>query len=137
MATTERELQHAEKRMAALREAGHALSAHYDRRTGRVFIDLNTGVQLAFPVERAEGLAGASSAELAEIEISSAGLGLYWPKLDADIYIPGLLQGVFGSKRWIAAQLGAIGGKVRSRAKAAAARKNGRKGGRPRKVANG
>ncbi len=137
MATTERDRQQADERMAALREAGHAVSAHYDRRTGRVVVNLNTGVQLAFLAKRAEGLAGASSTELADIEISPAGLGLYWPKLDADIYIPGLLQGVFGSKRWMAAQLGAEGGKVRSSAKAAAARKNGRKGGRPRKVANG
>jgi hypothetical protein len=57
---------------------------------------------------------------------------LHWPKLDADVYVPALLQGVFGSKSWLAAQLGAAHGKVRSRAKAAASRENGRKGGRAR-----
>jgi uncharacterized protein DUF2442 len=127
----------AEKRMAALRENGFAVSARYDRRAARIVVNLNTGVQIAFPTRLAEGLAEASPADLAEIEISPAGLGLHWPKLDADVYMPALLQGLFGSKRWMAAQLGAAGGKVRSRAKTAAARQNGRKGGRPRKAADG
>lgn len=135
MAVTEQEFEQAEARMAALRQAGHAVSARFDRRASRIVIDLNTGVQVAFPARLAEDLAGAAPDDLAEIEISPAGLGLHWPRLDADLYIPALLQGVFGSKQWMAAQLGAAGGKVRSRAKAAASRENGRKGGRPRKTA--
>ena len=137
MAATGQDVQQAEQRMAALRENGFAVSARYDRRTGRIVVNLNTGVQVAFPPRLAEGLADATPADLAEIEISPAGLGLHWPKLDADVYVPALLQGVFGSKSWMAAQLGAAGGQARSRAKAAAARENGRKGGRPRKPASG
>jgi Protein of unknown function (DUF2442) len=135
MAITENDLEQAEKRLAALREAGHAIAARYDRRNSRVVVRLNTGVELAFPAKLAEGLAGASAESLAEIEISPAGLGLHWPKLDADMYVPALLQGVFGSKNWMARQLGAIGGRSRTKAKAAAARENGRKGGRPKKTA--
>ena len=135
MAVPEQDVQQAERRMAALRENGFAVSARYDRRTARIVIALNTGVQIAFPTRLAEGLADASPDDLAEIEISPTGLGLHWPKLDADVYVPALLQGVFGSKRWMAAQLGQAGGKARSPAKAAAARENGRKGGRPRKAA--
>ena len=107
MAITERDLAKAEKRMAAQREAGHAVSARYDRRRSRVVVALNTGVELTFPTQLAEGLADASPDSLAEIEISPAGLGLHWPRLDADLYVPALLQGVFGSKRWMARQLGA------------------------------
>jgi hypothetical protein len=135
MAVTERDLERAEKRMAALRDAGHAVSAHYDRRRSRVVVALNTGVELTFPTRLAEGLTGASPDSLADIEISPAGLGLHWPRLDADLYVPALLQGVFGSKSWMARQLGAEGGRSRTVAKVAASRRNGRKGGRPRKAA--
>jgi len=88
---------------------------------------------LAFQAKLAEGLAGAPPESLADIEISPAGLSLYWPRLDADLYVPALLQGVFGSKSWMARELGANGGRARTAAKTAAARENGLKGGRPRK----
>lgn len=135
MEITENELEQAEERAEALREAGYAVSARYDRATERVIIDLNTGVQLIVPTAKIEGLSGAAPEDLEEIEVSPAGLGLYWPALDADVYLPGLLQGIFGTRRWMAGQLGATGGKARSAAKVAAARENGRKGGRPRKTA--
>ena len=83
----------------------------------------------------AEGLADAKPADLAIIEITPAGLGLHWPKLDADLYLPALLEGVFGSPRWRAGLLGKSGGLARTEAKVAAARENGRRGGRPRKLA--
>jgi hypothetical protein len=133
MAVTEQELAQAEARMEGLRDAGHAVSARYDRRTSRIVVRLNTGLELAFAPALAEGLGGAAPDDLAEIEISPAGLGLHWPKLDADLYIPALLQGVFGSRRWMAAQLGAAGGRARNSVKAASSRANGLKGGRPRK----
>ena len=135
MAITETELERASARMQKKRDAGHALSGRYDRRRRRVVVQLNTGIEIAFPPELAEGLAGASPEDLAEIEISPSGLGLHWPRLDADVYVPALLQGVLGSRSWMAAQMGAAGGKSRSPAKASAARENGRKGGRPRRAA--
>jgi len=137
MDIAEQDFADAETRMGLLREAGHAVSARYDRRTSRVVVMLNTGVELAFPAKLAEGLAGATPESLGEIEISPAGLGLHWPLLDADVYIPTLLQGVFGSKSWMARELGANGGRSRTEAKVAAARENGLKGGRPRKRAAG
>ena len=137
MDVTKEELQRAEARTVAARRGGYVCSARYDRRRKRVVARLNTGIELAFPVEHLEELAGALGEALAEIEISPTGLGLHWPRLDADLYVPSLLRGVFGSRGWTAAQMGAAGGKVRSAAKAAAARANGRKGGRPRRMANG
>lgn len=135
MAITEHDLKEAETRMEGVREAGHAVSARYDRRRQRVVVALSTGVELAFPTRLAEGLANASPEHLADIEVSPAGLGLHWPRLDADLYVPALLQGVFGSTGWMARQLGAEGGRSRTIAKVTASRENGRKGGRPRKVA--
>ena len=135
MAITEPELERAVTRTQKEHDAGHALSARYDRRRRRVVVRLNTGIEVTFPVVLAEGLAGASPEDLAEIEVSPTGLGLHWPRLDADLYVPALLQGVLGSRSWMAAQMGAEGGKSRSAAKGAAARENGRKGGRPRRAA--
>lgn len=137
MEITERDFELAEKRAQALREAGYAVSAQYDRPTGRIIIDLSTGIQLVVPTIKIQDLSGASPEDLERIEVSPTGLGLHWPALDADVFIPGLLQGIFGTKRWMASQLGATGGKVRSPAKASAARENGRKGGRPRKTVGG
>lgn len=135
MAITDHDLVRAEARMAALREAGHAVSARYDRRRSRVVVTLDTGLELTFPTRLAEGLADASPDSLSDIEISAGGLGLHWPRLDADLYVPALLQGVFGSKSWMARALGAEGGRARTIAKVTASRENGRKGGRPRKIA--
>ncbi len=118
-----------------LAASAKAISARYDRRVSRIVITLDNGLELAFPPRLAQGLEDAPSAKLAKIEISPSGLGLHWPELDADLYVPGLIAGIFGTKRWMAAQLGAAGGRVRSAAKAAAVRENGRKGGRPKKVA--
>jgi hypothetical protein len=133
MDITEQVFEQAERRMASLRQNGHAIAARYEQRRSRIVVRLNTGVEVAFPTDRAEGLAGAAPDDLAHIEISPTGLGLHWPALDVDLYLPALLAGVFGSKQWMAAQLGAAGGKARSSAKAASSRDNGRKGGRPRK----
>jgi hypothetical protein len=94
-------------------------------------IDLSTGYALAFAPERAQDLAGARPADLAEIQISPSGYGLHFPRLDADVWLPTLMEGVFGSRAWMAAQMGARGGHARSEAKTVAARANGRLGGRP------
>jgi hypothetical protein len=73
--------------------------------------------------------------DLKVIEVEAFGLGIHFPKLDTDLYVPALLEGVLGSKRWMAARLGEAGGRARSAAKAAASRENGKRGGRPRRSA--
>ncbi|HEX4242173.1 MAG TPA: DUF2442 domain-containing protein [Steroidobacteraceae bacterium] len=113
----------------------HALSARYDRSRSRIVVALSTGIELAFPVDLAQGLAGAKAADLGKIEISPSGFGLHWPRLDADLYLPTLIEGIFGTRRWMAQLMGKAGGHATSPAKRAAARANGRLGGRPRKHA--
>lgn len=97
-----RQIEHAERNMQTLRQHGHAIEAHYDRQCGRVVVKLNTGVHLAFPADLVESLRDASADDLGRIEISPAGLGLHWPALDVDAYLPALLTGVFGSNHWMA-----------------------------------
>jgi hypothetical protein len=126
----------AANRRAAERRAAEptALTVRYDRRRRHIVVSLNNGVNLVFPPDIVQGLERAAPADLADAEISPSGFGIHFPRLDAHLYLPALLQGKLGSKRWMAAQLGAAGGKARTPAKAAAARNNGQRGGRPRKV---
>lgn len=135
MEISEQEFQAAVLRGEEVRRNGYAVSAEYDARQNRLVVGLSNGVVIMVPVHLLEELAEAGAEDLAEIEISPAGLGLHWPRLDADVYVPALMQGVFGTRRWMAALLGAAGGKASTKAKAAAARANGAKGGRPGKHA--
>lgn len=135
MAYHKEEVAAANKRATALlSKTPTATAAHYDRHKRRVFIDLSSGLSISFRPQDAQGLEYARPSQLAKIEISPSGLGLHFPALDADISLPGLLEGFLGSRRWMAAQLGKAGGSVKSRAKTVAVRANGRLGGRPKKV---
>ena len=71
----------------------------------------------------------ATADQLAEVEILGSGSGLHWEALDADLSVPNLLAGLFGTQAYMARRAG----QATSPAKAAAARTNGAKGGRPRK----
>jgi hypothetical protein len=119
-------------RTARLNEP-RARAARYDGRLGRVIVELTNGCTFAFPPHLAQGLEEATDEQLAEIEILGAGYGLHWEALDADLSIPGLLAGLFGTKAYMARQAG----QATSPVKAAAARANGAKGGRPRQSARG
>jgi hypothetical protein len=132
--TTE-EFEAAKARGDALLRGPIAVSAHYDQGRDRVIVRLSTGVELGLTPRDVEGLRDASAEDLTVIDIEAAGLGLHFPKIDADLYVPALLEGVLGSRRWMAARLGAAGGQARTEAKAVTARENGKRGGRPRKVA--
>jgi hypothetical protein len=110
-----------------------AAAARYDRQTDRVIVDLTNGCAFAFPPRLGQGLEEATGDQLAQVEILGAGYGLHWKALDVDLSIPGLLAGIFGTKAYMARRAGP----AKSSAKAAAARANGAKGGRPRRVVGG
>jgi hypothetical protein len=119
---------------AAMTRGPIAQAARYDSRRGLIVIALKGGCEFAFPTALAEGLADAPRSKLAKIKISPNGLGLHWPLLDADLYVPGLIEGAFGSGRWMR-QIGRLGGLSRSASKAKASRENGKRGGRPKERA--
>lgn len=110
-----------------------AVSAHYDRASGRVVVELSSKIAVSFRPGDAQGLEHAKPADLVEIELSPSGFGIHFPRLDADFYVPALLEGFLGSRKWMAARMGEIGGQSRSKAKKAASRANGKMGGRPAK----
>ena len=136
MPITSLEIKEANARTKALRASTpFATAAHYDRKSKSVIIKLSNGLGIFFSPEDAQGLEGATDVQLSDVELTPSGLGLHFEKLDADLWIPALLEGSFGSRKWMAARLGAEGGKARSLAKRTAARANGALGGRPRKSA--
>ena len=118
-----------------LRTTPHAVAARYDEGRDRIVVELSTGTEVAFAPCDAQGLEAATPEDLAEIAIDPPGFGLHFPRLDADLYLPALLEGLLGSKVWAASRMGQAGGKARTPAKQAASRANGRRGGRPRRVA--
>jgi len=63
-----------------------AISAHYDRRHGHIVVHLSSKLTVSFSPRDAQGLENAKGPQLEAIEISPSGFGLYFPKLDADIY---------------------------------------------------
>jgi len=80
------------------------VDARFDRRTGRIVIQLSSGVEISFSPRDAEGLDQASSTELDQIEISPSGYEIHFPRLNVDLHLPGLLAGHLGSERWMAAR---------------------------------
>ena len=109
------------------------LRARYDAKSDCLVLDLRNGACVALPVQAIGELRGHSTGELAEVEVSPARDGLVWRSIDVGISAPGLLTDFFGSA--VHAQLGSVGGRRTTAAKASAARVNGAKGGRPRTLA--
>ncbi|NRR33306.1 DUF2442 domain-containing protein [Oxalobacteraceae bacterium] len=125
----------ANRRAEARKKTSPAATAvHFDERLERIVIVLASGLHISFAPKDVQGLKRATAADLVDAQISPSGLGVHFPKLDADIYIPSLLEGFLGSKSWMASQMGKVGGKASTDAKVSAARANGKLGGRPRKI---
>ena len=123
--------QRAQKR---LQDEPHIVRAHFDSKLERVILSLNSGAWFAFCPADAQGLEGATTAQLREIEILPGSFAINFPQLDVQFSLQGLLAGHFGTRAWMAQRLGAAGGSSRSEAKRAASQRNGKLGGRPRKA---
>lgn len=109
------------------------VEARYDEASDEVAIRFENGARMAFPRHLLEGLGAASADQLRAVVIAGPGTGLYWPQLDVSHYVRGLMDGVFGTRQWMQ-ELGRRGGATKTPAKSAAARENGKKGGRPRRT---
>lgn len=111
-----------------------ATSVRYAQTRDSIIVEMNNGASLIVPRRLLQGLGDASPSALRNARISGRGTSLSWPDLDADFTIMSLLHGVYGGKHWMS-ELARHAGAARSETKAKAARINGAKGGRPRKMA--
>jgi hypothetical protein len=132
---TDEQLEAAEARgQDRLLNEPRAVAARYDGASGRVVIELLNGCAYAFPARLVQDLQDVDETALADVEVDGLGFNLSWPALDVDLYVPALVAGVFGTRAWMTRELARRAGQTKSPAKAAAARANGAKGGRPRKA---
>lgn len=115
----------------AARNEPRAASAAYRSRDATLQIQLTNGASLTVPVRLIPGLKRAAPRDIRTVEVLGRGGGLHWESLDLDLSVPALVSSVFEGPTWMA-ELGRMGGRRSSSAKAAAARKNGKRGGRPR-----
>jgi hypothetical protein len=125
------------RRRARLARLAHpaAMKARYDRSGRQLHVTLTNGTTLIVPVDLISSLRRAEETDLAAVRVGVAGLGLRWDDLDEDLSVEGLARIALGSRMLLRAA-GAAGGASRSPAKMQAARRNGLKGGRPRKMAS-
>jgi hypothetical protein len=110
-----------------------AVSAHYDRAADLIVARLRSGVFFIFPRTFVPGLKGARRSQIEHMELVGNGASLEWPDVDDGIDLVHLIERSIGLKTTVSA--GRNGGRAKTKAKAAAARVNGAKGGRPKKKA--
>ena len=108
-----------------------AVSVTYDAASERVLIETTTRHLFGFPTAGIPALRRASAKDLQQVELSPSGSGLRWESLDVDLDVPALILAVLGRKERVR-ELARTAGSVTSEKKAAAAKANGAKGGRPR-----
>ena len=134
ISTSDAEIDRAIERAKTLRDEPLVTEVEYRPGPGLnlLILKLNDGHWRVIPREELQGLQSATKEQIARVEILGNGTGLHWPALDVDLYVPSLLQGVYGNRKWMA-EIGRRGGAARSAAKKKAARVNGLKGGRPRR----
>jgi len=46
-------------------------------------------------------LQSAKPKQLKNVKITALGTGLSWPDLDVDLYVPALVEGIYGNEAWM------------------------------------
>jgi hypothetical protein len=129
------QIQAREARPSGGEPAAEAIS--FEPSTRRFTLRLVGGTVVEFAADMLWELQGATDEQLAQVRLVPSGSTLKWPDLDADISVAGLVLGLLASPEWRQALRRSVAREVastRSSARAAAARENWKRGGRPRKV---
>jgi hypothetical protein len=132
--TTDAEIDAAIARAAIYDEfRPRAIAVTFDDVGDRFSVVLSTGVTIGVPRRLLHGLQSATPQQLADVCVDDYGSALRWESLDVDHFISELLNDILGVRAFMS-EIGKKGGSARSDTKTAAVRKNGTKGGRPRRV---
>jgi len=130
--TTDAEIEAAVRRAQSEPEEPRIKSVRYVAEMDIFVLQMSDGTYPTLPRKLVQELQGVSRAKAAKVVADRAANAIRWPELDVDLYVPSLVEGIFGTKKWMS-DIGKLGGAVRSKSKSEAARRNGAKGGRPRK----
>lgn len=131
--TTDAEIEAALKRSKLPESEPLAQTVEYIPDLKLLIVGLNNGRRVVLPIEDVQGLGTATQEQLKNYALLGRGTGISFPDLDVDLYVPALIEGVYGNRRWMA-ELGKKGGRAKSEAKRRAAHANGAKGGRPKRA---
>lgn len=85
----------------AMKTEIQASSVHYDQSSNRLFLELKNGATFIAPCDLIQGLRGAAPELIAKAKLGPRGASLHWAKLDVDFTVGGLLEGRFGTKKWM------------------------------------
>lgn len=89
------------------------VDVRYDRTSEAVVLTFQSGASMTIPRRVIPGLEREPASALGTVVLSPAGDALLWPLLQADVYVPGLVERAFGS-RLFAAMVGRPGKKASS-----------------------
>lgn len=123
----------------AIANSPKARKVSYNSKNKRLMVELENGLTVMIPSNLIQIFENATDEQIKDVEIGARGLYLRWGNLDEDLSVARLLQGVFGTAKWMnglkehLSRAGKKGGASRSDTKRAASAENGRRGGRPRK----
>jgi len=73
-------------------ERPRAMAVRYDAGRVRLVIELVSGAMLDIPLPMTERLANASERERSVMALAPFGLGIHWPLIDEDLYVPRLVE---------------------------------------------
>jgi hypothetical protein len=131
--TTEADLDAALKRAKAHDNGPLARTVKYVQDHNLLIIGLNNGQRLILPLEDVPELKGLTKKQFANWELLGRGTAINFPGIHVALPIDGIIEGIYGRRRWMA-EVGSKGGQAKTGAKQLAARTNGAKGGRPKKT---
>ena len=107
------------------------IAASFDRKADVLQLTLRNGIVIRFPRSEIRELAAADAKKISKVDVQVGGDGISFESLDVDIYVPGLIADELSTA--FAKASGRKSAGRSSALKASASRKNGEKGGRPRK----